>query len=129
MNIGTDTGNKETEKRIIFMLGIIYEWGFTKFVGDMTKQGYLLNKVENETIFDSVPEMMSDLKLLYENDQVKEDDKVFLNNIISSYEKNGISVELLNDVMSSINSNPNMNEGLDNHSSLLKCLINELASI
>jgi len=80
-------------KRIICVVGFLYEWGFTKCIGDDTKQGFVSRKLKDGTLFDCCDEMITELESKLENFTGENLD--LLTEIISSYKNNGVNKTFL----------------------------------
>ena len=77
--------SEDVKKQVIVVVAMVYEWSFVKWVDDPSKRGFVLEKMKDGTLFDSLPQIMDELKSLLEHDELKEEESMLLAKVILSY--------------------------------------------
>lgn len=86
--------DENREKVIVITLAFIYEWIFVTLLGDGTKQGYVINNIENI----STDQIIDDVKNI-NTDDFSSEDKYLIEKLIYNYENYGISEKFLSELI------------------------------
>lgn len=97
------------KEQIAVAISYIYEYFFVTLIGDQNKAGYLEEKITNGEIMSAVPEIIKDLEgLLDKYYGLDDDNRLFLEKVVESYGKNGISEMFIVDVLKAFRNHPYM---------------------
>lgn len=88
------TLNEVKDKIFVTYIAFIYEYICVKHIGDQSKQGYVITKYNNGTLFDSIGEIIAELEVISEMETLGIQQKRILDKILTIYKNNGFCKEL-----------------------------------